>query len=159
MFDVGFSELLVIGVVALIVIGPERLPAVARTAGVLLGRLQRYVNGVKADINREIQLDELKKLQQQMAEQARSMETTLSSEVKAVEAALQEPQPQAAAPATEVAAVASLQELDAPFVPISGGSIAAAEPGSVQAPQETGVVSVQQLELGLAPREERQGKA
>ena len=59
MFDVGFSELMVIAIVALIVIGPERLPKVARTAGHLLGRLQRYVSDVKADINREMQLDEL----------------------------------------------------------------------------------------------------
>lgn len=55
MFDVGFSELIVIAIVALVVIGPERLPKVARTAGLLLGRLQRYVNDVKADIKREMQ--------------------------------------------------------------------------------------------------------
>ena len=60
MFDIGFSELLVIALVALVVIGPERLPRVARTAGHLLGRLQRYVGDVKSDINREMQLDELK---------------------------------------------------------------------------------------------------
>ena len=62
MFDVSFSELIVIGIVALVVIGPERLPKVARTAGHLMGRLQRYVNDVKSDISREMQLDELKKL-------------------------------------------------------------------------------------------------
>jgi sec-independent protein translocase protein TatB len=61
MFDVGFSELLVIGVVALIVIGPERLPKVARTAGLLLGRMQRYVATIKSDISQEIQLEELRK--------------------------------------------------------------------------------------------------
>ena len=61
MFDIGFSELLVIAVVALIVIGPERLPKVARTLGAMLGRMQRYVNDVKADIQREMELDELKK--------------------------------------------------------------------------------------------------
>src|SRR6267378_8605518 len=60
-FDVGFSELMVIAVVALIVIGPERLPRVARTLGHLFGRLQRYVHDVKAAINREIELDELRK--------------------------------------------------------------------------------------------------
>jgi len=76
MFDVSFTELVVIALVALVVIGPERLPRVARTAGILLGRMQRYVNDVKADINREIQLDELKQLQQQLAEQARAMETS-----------------------------------------------------------------------------------
>ena len=90
MFDIGFSELLVIAVVALIVIGPERLPKVARTVGHLLGRLQRYVNDVKADINREMQLDELKKLQQQVAEQARSMEQSVSAQMTSVESSLNE---------------------------------------------------------------------
>ena len=66
MFDVSFSELMVIAIVALVVIGPERLPRVARTAGLLFGRLQRYVNDVKSDISREIQLDELKRLQAEM---------------------------------------------------------------------------------------------
>jgi sec-independent protein translocase protein TatB len=90
MFDVSFSELVVIALVALIVIGPERLPRVARTVGALLGRLQRYVNDVKADINREIQLDELKKLQQQVADQAKSMEQSVTEQLKATETALNE---------------------------------------------------------------------
>jgi sec-independent protein translocase protein TatB len=88
MFDVGFSELVVIALVALIVIGPERLPKVARTAGHLLGRLQRYVNDVKADINREMQLEELKKLQSQVAEQVRSLENSASQQVRDVETSL-----------------------------------------------------------------------
>ena len=79
MFDIGFSELLVIAVVALIVIGPERLPKVARTAGHLLGRLQRYVNDVKADINREMELDELRKVQSTFQEAARSIEDSVRS--------------------------------------------------------------------------------
>ncbi len=63
MFDIGFTEIMVIGVVALVVIGPERLPKVARTAGILMGRMQRYVAGVKADINREMEeFDSLKDL-------------------------------------------------------------------------------------------------
>jgi sec-independent protein translocase protein TatB len=74
MFDIGFSEMMVIAIVALVVIGPERLPKVARTAGHLLGRLQRYVNDVKSDINREMQLEELKKLQSEIQESARSVE-------------------------------------------------------------------------------------
>ena len=61
MFDIGFSEIVVIAVVALIVIGPERLPKTARTLGHLFGRLQRYVADVKADINREMQLEDLRK--------------------------------------------------------------------------------------------------
>jgi sec-independent protein translocase protein TatB len=63
MFDVSFSELMLIGVVALVVIGPERLPKVARTAGLLFGRMQRYVATVKADIEREVNMSELKDLQ------------------------------------------------------------------------------------------------
>jgi len=72
MFDIGFSELIVIGVVALIVIGPERLPKVARMAGHLLGRFQRYAASVKADISREMQLDELRKAGQSFKESVES---------------------------------------------------------------------------------------
>ena len=79
MFDIGFSEIVVIAVVALIVIGPERLPKAARTAGHLFGRLQRYVNDVKADINREMELDELRKLQQQVQSAAHDIETSMTS--------------------------------------------------------------------------------
>ena len=85
MFGIDFSELLVIGVVALIVIGPERLPKVARTTGLLLGRLQRYVNDVKADIHREMQLDELKKLKADIQESARDLEYSITSEIRGVE--------------------------------------------------------------------------
>jgi sec-independent protein translocase protein TatB len=66
MFDIGFSEIVVIGVVALVVIGPEKLPKTARTLGLLFGRLQRYVNDVKSDISREMELDELRKVQQEV---------------------------------------------------------------------------------------------
>jgi sec-independent protein translocase protein TatB len=89
MFDIGFSELMVIAVVALIVIGPERLPKVARTLGHLFGRMQRYVNDVKADISREMQLDELRKLQSSMQEAARSFETSVKQEVNTAESELQ----------------------------------------------------------------------
>jgi sec-independent protein translocase protein TatB len=81
MFDIGFSELLVIGVVALVVIGPERLPRVARTLGHLAGRLQRYVADVKADINREIELDELRKMRDSMQKAASEMQTSVDSEL------------------------------------------------------------------------------
>ena len=132
MFDVGFSELVVIGVVALIVIGPERLPAVARTAGVLLARLQRYVNGVKADINREIQLDELKKLQENLAEQTRAIEASVNAEMQAVETSV----------SSEMQAVeATLQELHQPYV---APPVAEAAPPAAETP-------TQQMELGLGP--------
>jgi sec-independent protein translocase protein TatB len=87
-FDVGFTELMVIALVGLIVIGPERLPRVARTVGHLLGRLQRYVSDVKSDINREMQLEELKKLQQQVAAEARSVEQQVNDQMKTVETEL-----------------------------------------------------------------------
>ena len=89
MFDIGFSEILVIAVVALIVIGPERLPKVARTLGHLFGRMQRYVNDVKADISREMQLEELKKLQTSMQDAAQSFEQSVTREVNAAESELQ----------------------------------------------------------------------
>jgi len=82
MFDIGFSELLVIAVVALLVVGPERLPRVARTAGHLFGRLQRYVNDVKSDIQRELELDELKKLRSQFEDAARSVEQSVNEVVR-----------------------------------------------------------------------------
>jgi sec-independent protein translocase protein TatB len=84
-FDIGFSELIVIGVVALIVIGPERLPTVARTVGHLLGRAQRFVHNVKADINREIEFDELRKLQTEMQEAARQVTAEVAASKQALE--------------------------------------------------------------------------
>jgi len=88
MFDIGFSELMVIAVVALIVIGPQRLPTVARTLGHLLGRMQRYVNEVKADISREMELDELKKMQSSVEDAARSMRDSVTREVSEAEGEL-----------------------------------------------------------------------
>jgi sec-independent protein translocase protein TatB len=80
-FDIGFSELLVIGVVALIVIGPQKLPRVARTAGILMGRLQRYVADVKADINREVELEELRKMRDSMQKAATEMQSAVDTEL------------------------------------------------------------------------------
>jgi sec-independent protein translocase protein TatB len=85
MFDIGFSELMVIAVVALIVIGPEKLPKVARTVGHLFGRMQRYVNDVKSDISREMALDDLRKLQSSMQDTVQSIEQSVTAEVKSAE--------------------------------------------------------------------------
>ncbi|MFO1415068.1 MAG: Sec-independent protein translocase protein TatB [Burkholderiales bacterium] len=85
MFDIGFSEIVVIAVVALIVIGPERLPKTARTLGHLFGRLQRYVNDVKADINREIELDELRKLRTQVQTAAEDLKSSVENAARNVE--------------------------------------------------------------------------
>lgn len=84
MFDIAFSEVMIIAVVALIVIGPERLPRVARTLGHLFGRMQRYVNEVKSDIQREVELDELRKLKQTVEDSARSIETSVTQEINSV---------------------------------------------------------------------------
>ncbi len=95
MFDIGFSELLLIGVVALVVLGPERLPRVARTIGILMGRMQRYVSDVKADISREIELDELRKMrdsvQQAAGDMQRSVETEFRDTEQTINAALASP--------------------------------------------------------------------
>jgi len=79
MLDVSFTELLVVGVVALVVIGPERLPKVARTVGHLVGRAQRYVNDVKSDIQREVELDGLRGLKDQMEDAAKSVKSSLQN--------------------------------------------------------------------------------
>jgi sec-independent protein translocase protein TatB len=85
MFDIGFSELFVILLVGLIVIGPERLPKVARTLGALFGRLQRYVNDVKADISREVELEELRKMKSEFEDAARSVEKSVHDELRTTE--------------------------------------------------------------------------
>ena len=85
MFDIAFSEIVVIAVVALIVIGPERLPKVARTLGHMFGRLQRYVNDVKADINREMELDELRKLRSEVQSAASEFESSIHKAAQEVD--------------------------------------------------------------------------
>ena len=116
MFDIGFSELMVIGIVALLVIGPEKLPKVARTLGHLLGRAQRYVNDVKSDINREIQLDELKKLQTQVTDSAREMETSVRKEFDSARSAVETP---ALSAVDELNAVAKQISSDMPAKPLA----------------------------------------
>ncbi len=88
MFDIGFSELVVVGVVALIVIGPERLPKVARTAGHLLGRFQRYAASVKSDISREMQLEELRQAGQGFKESIESAASGVKEQANAVDSYL-----------------------------------------------------------------------
>jgi sec-independent protein translocase protein TatB len=89
MFDISFSEILVIAAVALIVLGPERLPKVARTLGHLLGRAQRYANDVKNDIQREMELEELRKWQNSVEGAARSVETTVRTELNQFQEAIE----------------------------------------------------------------------
>jgi sec-independent protein translocase protein TatB len=81
MIDFGFDKIALIGAVALIVIGPEKLPKVARTVGHLFGKAQRYVADVKAEVNRSIELDELKKMKSEFEDAARNVEQTVSREI------------------------------------------------------------------------------
>jgi sec-independent protein translocase protein TatB len=114
MFDIGFSELLVIGLVALIVIGPERLPRVARTLGHLAGRLQRYVADVKADINREVELDELRKMKDSVQQAASGIESSVQSELNSVRSELDTAE-------SSLNAAANAAAADAPRIPEKTG--------------------------------------
>ena len=81
MIDFGFDKIALIGAVALIVIGPEKLPRVARTVGHFIGKAQRYVADVKAEVNRSIELEELKKMKSQVEDAAREVEQTVSNQI------------------------------------------------------------------------------
>ena len=85
MIDIGLSKMALVGVVALIVIGPEKLPRVARTVGTLLGKAQRYVADVKAEVNRSMELDELRKMKEQVESAARDVEQSVQTEARAFE--------------------------------------------------------------------------
>ena len=86
MIDFGFDKIALIGAVALIVIGPEKLPRVARTVGNLIGKAQRYVADVKAEVNRSIELEDLKKMKTEFEDAARNVGQAVSSEVQATAA-------------------------------------------------------------------------
>ena len=79
MFDLEISKLAVIGAVVLVVIGPEKMPRVARTIGTMLGKAQRYVADVKAEVNRSMDLDELKKMRETVEDAARNVENSIQT--------------------------------------------------------------------------------
>ena len=140
MFDVGFTELMVIAVVALIVIGPERLPRVARTLGHLFGRLQRYVNDVKADISREIELEELKKFKSTFEDAARGVESEVNMEISSVQSDMTKTQNELS---SELNSLAKIEDPAA----------APSTPGTV-----SGEPSPTPSEIGLEPRSEAPAK-
>jgi sec-independent protein translocase protein TatB len=78
MFDMGFTELMLIGIVALVVIGPERLPGVARTAGKYVGRLKRFMTSVKADVEQELRADELRQILSDQQDELNSLKDTIT---------------------------------------------------------------------------------
>ena len=145
MFDVGISEIMVIAVVALIVLGPEKLPKTARTLGHLFGRLQRYVSDVKADINRELALDELKKMQAEVKSAATDFESSLTMSAKEVEASVREVEASlntaaaggAGLPAANDAAVAAGSPVAPEPVAQAAMSAPTAQPASGEAPRQS----------------------
>jgi sec-independent protein translocase protein TatB len=133
MFDFSFFELVVIGVVALIVVGPERMPKVARAAGLLFGRAQRYVSEVKADINNQLKLEELRKIEADMRAKASTAEHLIIEETQHVEQEFRGVAEQVAPIATPQADAAAEKPAEPQLLP-SAETPAAASP---------------QLELGL----------
>ena len=124
MFDIGFSEMLMVAVVALVVIGPERLPGVARNIGRFAGRLQRYVHDIKRDFNREVEFEEIKRLQhemettvQSMQQSMRAVESSLQQDVKQHQAALTESSAHAAPAPTSKKIAASATTSEGPPAP------------------------------------------
>ena len=90
MIDLGISKLALIGAVALIVIGPEKLPRVARTVGALLGKAQRYVADVKAEVNRTMELEELRKMKESVESAARDVESAARNMESSVQSGAQD---------------------------------------------------------------------
>ena len=123
MFDIGFSEIMVIAVVALVVLGPEKLPKTARTLGHLFGRLQRYVADVKADINRELALEELKKMQAEVKTAASEFQSSINTSAQEVEANVRAVEASLNAAAGEGSVAAASESASA-----GGGSTAGAAP-------------------------------
>jgi len=93
LFDVAFSELLVIAIIALVIIGPEKLPRVARTLGMITGRLRRYVTTIKTDIEREIQMEELQKMQQDIRRSAHQIQSELNLDTQQSQPGDPKPEP------------------------------------------------------------------
>jgi sec-independent protein translocase protein TatB len=144
MFDFGFSKLLLLGIVALVVIGPERLPRVARTLGHLYGRLQRYVTQVKSDIHREMEAADLGKMKTEFESAARSFQSEVVSSVRAVETQARETQ-------------ASIEKALDVQAPVANEAVAPAPPATTAAAQDAEQTA--QLELGIEEPEAQGGSA
>jgi len=84
-FDIGITKLAIVGGIALIVIGPEKLPGLARTVGTLIGRARRYVADVKAEVNRSVELDDLKKMKEEMEAATRAAESSVETAVRDID--------------------------------------------------------------------------
>jgi sec-independent protein translocase protein TatB len=116
MFDIGFLQILVIALVAMIVIGPARLPKAVRTLGHLLGKMQRYVSEIKIDIQREMELEELKKVQQSMQDIGKDIEQSVRSVIQETEKAVEQAEGSMREMETELSRIAD----DTPVEQIAG---------------------------------------
>ncbi len=150
MFDMGFTEMMLIGIVALIVIGPERLPGVARTAGKYFGRLKRFVTSVKADVEQELRADELREIlakQQQELDSLRDTITEAGHELEKEAGAIGKAG-EAMAQSVDDAATASASDTvpaDAPAAEVAAGAgTAAGEKGDTAGAEDADAVAVKQ---------------
>jgi sec-independent protein translocase protein TatB len=143
MFDFGFSKLLLLGIVALVVIGPERLPRVARTMGHLYGRLQRYVTQVKSDIHREMEAADLGKMKTEFESAARSFQSEVESTARDVEQQARETQ----------ASIEKSLDVHAPAANEPAAAPPPAPPATTPAPAND-EAKVAQLELGIEEPEQ-----
>jgi len=152
MFDIAFSEITLIAVVALIVIGPERLPKVAKTLGHMFGRLQRYVNEVKADINREMELDELRKLKSEVQSAAQGLQDSVTQAAHEVESGVRSVEAQlnanesaattvAAGDTTAIAEVPATAETSAPSAPPASP----AAPNDAEPPRQAALPGLERI--------------
>lgn len=131
MFDIGFIEIMIISLVALIVVGPERLPVVARTLGHLLGRARGYVNGIKTDIHNEMRMEELKNLHTSVNETVQSIEDSVRQEVDQIKT-------MADVESQVKAAVSSSTEANAGIKPETDVPASSVAPASQQAASNSG---------------------
>ncbi|HEY1997418.1 Sec-independent protein translocase protein TatB [Paraburkholderia sp.] len=120
MLDLGLTKMALIGVVALVVLGPERLPRVARTAGALFGRAQRYINDVKAEVTREIELDELRRMKTEFESAASNVESTIHDNLRKHESELNDAWNSGSSVSPSIAGGAALE--DASGSSMSGSS-------------------------------------
>ena len=135
MFDISFAELMIIMIVGLIVLGPEKLPVVARTIGHLLGRAQRYVERVKSDLRAEIELDNLRKLQDTMQDNISAFKDSLNKEMSQIQ---QSTDISSTATSKNTDAPDAAQKITHPGIPAQGAS----QPESPIADPETGVAKL-----------------
>ena len=176
MFELSFGKMMIIAVVALIVLGPEKLPRVARTLGHLLGRARSYANQVKQDIDREMQMDELRKLQQQAQDAARSFESAVNEAGRNVEAeaakvqgsvntSLAEAEAAAAKPVENTiapaqhAALSAQDEVQALERSIAEQAQSASSPSAPVAPAPAPTITAEQMNASLSPPTDGSKKA